>query len=91
MICRSCSPNTEAIWIIARPIGVALSVACSICDGAAPRYVFIARSISAFRASSAVSFFLLSAISLLIARNSVRAFLLNRCSEPSSAAMYSSS
>lgn len=63
----------------------------SICDGVGltlrPRYVFIARSISAFRASSAVSFFLFSAISLLIARNSVCAFLLNRCSEPSSAAM----
>ena len=22
MICRSCSPNTDAIWIMARPIGV---------------------------------------------------------------------
>jgi hypothetical protein len=28
MICRSCSPNTDAIWIIARPIGVVLSIAC---------------------------------------------------------------
>ena len=24
----SCSPNTDAIWIMARPIGVVLSMAC---------------------------------------------------------------
>jgi hypothetical protein len=28
MICRSCSPNTDAIWIMARPIGIVLSIAC---------------------------------------------------------------
>ena len=28
IIPRSCSPKTDAIWIIARPIGVVLSIAC---------------------------------------------------------------
>jgi hypothetical protein len=28
MIYRSCSPNTDAIWIMARPIGVVLWMAC---------------------------------------------------------------
>ena len=28
MIDLSCSPKTDAIWIMARPIGVALSIAC---------------------------------------------------------------
>jgi hypothetical protein len=28
IMCRSCSPETDAIWIMARPIGVVLSMAC---------------------------------------------------------------
>jgi hypothetical protein len=55
------------------------------------RYVLISRSSAVFRASSAASFFLRSAISLLIARNSVSDFLLTKYSEPSCATMYSSS
>jgi hypothetical protein len=55
------------------------------------RYVLIAHSSAAFRASSTASFFLRSAISLRIACNSLWDFLLTRYSEPSCATMYRSS
>ena len=54
------------------------------------RYVLIAHSSAAFRASRTASFFLIAAISLRILCNSLWDFLLSKYSEPSCATMYRS-
>ena len=54
------------------------------------RYVLIAHSSAAFRASRTASFFLIAAISLRILCNSLWDFLLSKYSEPSRATMYRS-
>ena len=61
-----------------------------VTGGVGFRCVLIARSSSTFHASSIASFFLMAAISLLIACNSVWDFLLTKYFEPSCATMYRS-
>lgn len=51
------------------------------------RYGSIGFSSSTLRASSAISFFLIEAISLLMARSSACAFFAAKCSAPSCVAM----